>query len=125
MHGAKLRLTDVHGDAQSVWLELSEEEASDAVTRVTRRVGSGLGLPKKGGGRGELYAEVRLVGHPKLDLVRLEQGKAIDHLQLVQTLKTALERQQAAAATRSAPMGGAVETQADRHVRYRAARYSR
>ena len=62
---------------------------------------------------------------PKLDLVRLEQGKAIDHLQLVQTLKTALERQQAAAATRSAPMGGAVETQADRHVRYRAARYSR
>ena len=68
---------------------------------------------------------VRLVGHPKLDLVRLEQGKAIDHLQLVQTLKTALERQQSAAATRSAPMGGAVETQADRHVRYRAARYSR
>ena len=67
----------------------------------------------------------RLVGHPRLDLVRLEQGKAIDHLQLVQTLKTALERQQAAAATRSAPMGGAVETQADRHVRYRAARYSR
>ena len=50
--------------------------------------------------------------HPEL-WTGFARCKAIDHLQLVQTLKTALERQQAAAATRSAPMGGAVETQAD------------
>ena len=60
--GTRLRVHDLAGAVHSVELIMSAEEAAGHVDRVVRRVGTGLGMLRKGGGRGDLFAEVKLLG---------------------------------------------------------------
>ena len=76
--GTTLKVTDVTGKVHKVELRLTDAEVEDAMTTVRRKVGTGRGMPRKakkgaGGGakeessstpRGDLYAEVTLVGAP-------------------------------------------------------------
>lgn len=61
--GTILHIKDVHGEEHEVELRLTQEEADEAPESVLRRVGHGLGLPRKAGlPRGELWARVTLQG---------------------------------------------------------------
>lgn len=86
--GTTLTIVDLHGAAHELELRLTPEEQNGAVTRIRRRVGTGLGLPrkkKKGGGertsggepaeaeRGDLFVEITLSGGPAVETTNRRQ----------------------------------------------------
>ena len=84
MRGTTLSVKDVHGVAHDVTLRLTREELAERRETVLRQVGDGLGLPDRkkkapkqhseGEARGELWAEVTLVGLPHPDAPELQDA---------------------------------------------------
>lgn len=60
--GTRITISDVHGERHHVQLRLTDEEADERPEHVLRKVGHGLGLPRKAGSRGDLWARVTLGG---------------------------------------------------------------